>query len=79
MQAWELERELSKCQDKLATIKKWADSLTYSMTPEAWVEKMGDLNEILGLNDVFEFDELDDEQEWGFDEEKWRGPEVDTP
>ena len=37
--------------DKLEAVKKWQDSLSYSMSPEKWVEKQGELNDILGPND----------------------------
>jgi len=42
---------LKACRDKLEAIKTWSNSLTYSMSPEEWVEKIGDLNDLLGLND----------------------------
>jgi len=33
------------------SVKDWSNNLTYSMSPEEWVEKIGDLNDILGFND----------------------------
>jgi len=44
-------RALKEKTKQLEAVKTWSNDLTYSMTPEEWVEKIGDLNDILGFND----------------------------
>jgi len=43
--------EISRGHQKLNAVIKWQDGLSYAMSPEKWVQKQGDLNDILGLND----------------------------
>ena len=47
---YQLALSLSEAKKTLKAVRKWSDSLGYAMSPEEWVQKMGDLNDILGLN-----------------------------